>query len=209
MCASQVFLLLGTTCISTLHPSGATGFLLYSWPPFNTSKLDLLGLTLETHSILSWCSACRRMQHHNFIGNLSSIPHNTDTKWSLKTCIAFSAIFLLWSWGGTNWYSILFSRFFPWILQSIRCPTCAYVAWILLLSANRQVLGTLVSFHLKSCCTLVRPKMNLSLIRSKSWHIASLCTIWSENVLLGQYTSFGRDLHVSRKFCGRSCWTMF
>ena len=36
------------------------------------------------------------------------VPHNTDTKWSLKTWIDFSEIFSLWSCGGTSWYFVPF-----------------------------------------------------------------------------------------------------
>ena len=64
------------------------------------------GLVADLRSTLSCVSACGRIAHQSCMGNFSSVPQRTDTKWSLNTWIAFSAAFLRWSLGGTSWYFI-------------------------------------------------------------------------------------------------------
>ena len=69
---------------------------------------DVVSATLDFCSRFIWCSVWGRIWNDSCKGKVLSVPHNTDTKWYLKTWISFSAIFRLWSWGGTSWYLIPF-----------------------------------------------------------------------------------------------------
>ena len=61
-------------------------------------------MALDFCSSFSCCFVWGRIWHHSRNRKFLYVPHNTDTQWSLKTWNAFSAIFRLWSRGGTSWY---------------------------------------------------------------------------------------------------------
>ena len=53
-------------------------------------------------------SAWGNSRHHKCRGNFLSIPQRMLMKWALNVCIAFSARFLWWSFGGMSWNVIWF-----------------------------------------------------------------------------------------------------
>ena len=67
-------------------------------------QADSLGLILDPLSKLSVSSACGMVLSHSWSGNALSIDHHPAIKWFLAVRIALSAVLVLWSLGGANWY---------------------------------------------------------------------------------------------------------
>ena len=66
-----------------------------------------MGVMLEGRNMLRVCLAWRNSRSQRFNRKEVSAPQRIATKWSLNICIAFSALFSRWLWGGTSWYVML------------------------------------------------------------------------------------------------------
>ena len=101
-CSAQLPRFPGLSWVRIGHPKGANGFFMKLCGPWTCEKADILGATFDWRCRLSWNSAWSNNLHQRCIGNDSCTPAMTPTKWFLAVWMALSAMFLLWSLGGTS-----------------------------------------------------------------------------------------------------------
>jgi len=71
---------------------------------------DIQGLMAEGRSRLSVVVTRELSQHQRCMGKARSILARPVMSWSLNVPIAFSALLVLWRWGGSNWKEILLEQ---------------------------------------------------------------------------------------------------
>ena len=88
--------------IIILNPRGTKGVALYSNGPLYYSQADILGLRVACLKRLIVNSVCVNRLSHIYFGKSGSTPASIARNWALKVLIALSALFRLWTLGGTS-----------------------------------------------------------------------------------------------------------
>ena len=84
------------------------GVRLKSKAPFMWASAESCGLVFELRRRLRVVVACCTRRSQRWSGKAGLALVRPARKWSFHVPMAFSAGLDRWSWGGTNWYVILF-----------------------------------------------------------------------------------------------------
>ena len=97
------FRLFFVVLIIILQPMGPNGVAVKSNAPLKYSHADMLGLSVACRMRLIVGSVVYKRLSHINLGKVGSTPSSTEIKYALNVLIARSAIYFLWTFGGTSW----------------------------------------------------------------------------------------------------------